>query len=453
MMNAPLFSIVIPTYNRCDLVIHAVQSVVRQTFEDFEVIVCDNSSTDRTAEAIKEIADRRVRYVKTPRHLVIADNWEFARAKATGRLILMLGDDDALVPTALERFAVEHTTHQSDFMFCSTAEYRDRSFPGPMRNTLESPPFANISEIIQRDRFLNGFFGCRLEFDMHPSAFFFGKSLAESIAVRCGRFFQTNGVEYCAWPLAAAFASGIVRIDAPLSICGRTGKSWGSNLILANPGRKRIKQFIDDVEKQHRFAPLTNFTMCNLRAEGILTAQHLFPKEFAGYRFDEQRYLRHTMVELQGRQALGVDVSNQMEELIQYLTKYPDLKTTLLQGEQVVAKAREENIWIRLRGKLGDVGLRRVRDRVKTRREGRKRLAEDAQKVKQGDVCAGLKIAGADFEFYDILGAADFLRKIITCDTSRLAGALAEQEVGGSETPCGEKPLAPLMQRSIKEAT
>jgi glycosyltransferase involved in cell wall biosynthesis len=448
-MNAPLFSIVIPTYNRCDLVVHAVQSVLRQTFEDFEIVVCDNFSTDGTSKVFQGMTDRRVQYVKTPRHLVIADNWEFARSKARGRLICMLGDDDALVATALERFAADFETHKADFMFCGTAEYRDRSFPGPMRNTLHLPSFGNGSEIIPRDRFLSGFFACRLEFDMHPSAFFFGKSLAESIAARCGRFFQTNGVEYCAWPLAAAFASCIVRIDAPLSICGRTGKSWGSNLILANPGRKRIKQFIDDVEKQHHFAPLTNFTMCNLRAEGILTAQNLFPKEFAEYTFDEQRYLKHTMVELQGRQALGVDVSVQMEELMRYLTKYPDLKETLMQGQREIATAREQNIWLRLRGKLGDVGLRGVRDRVKAKRDARRKLAEDARRVNQGNVQEGLKIAGVDFDFYDINGAAGFLRRITSLGAPPLVAGIDSTRVDR----CCEKPLAALMPHSIKEVS
>ena len=47
-----LFSVVIPTYNRSDLLVRAVQSVLAQTFDDFEVVVSDNQSADDTHDAI-----------------------------------------------------------------------------------------------------------------------------------------------------------------------------------------------------------------------------------------------------------------------------------------------------------------------------------------------------------------------------------------------------------------
>lgn len=247
-MAHPRFSIVIPTYNREDLVGYTIQSVLNQTFADFEIIVCDNCSTDETAKVVRQYSDPRVKYVKTPRHMVIADNWEFARSHASGELIIMLGDDDALLGSALERFAEAATRHEADFLFCRTVEYRDLGFPGSDRNTLDCPPFAGSSRKISVDEFLKPLFSCRLVFDMHPSSFFFGRALGDAVAKRCGRFFQTNGVEYCAWPMAAAFAKGIALVDLPLSICGRTSKSWGSNMILGNPGKQRIRQFVQDVE-------------------------------------------------------------------------------------------------------------------------------------------------------------------------------------------------------------
>ena len=51
--DRPLFSIVIPTYNRSDLVQGAVRSVLGQTFDDFEVVVSDNCSQDDTREVIE----------------------------------------------------------------------------------------------------------------------------------------------------------------------------------------------------------------------------------------------------------------------------------------------------------------------------------------------------------------------------------------------------------------
>src|ERR1700710_2664066 len=129
-MRAPLFSIVIPTYNRSELVQGAVRSVLAQTFDDFEVVVSDNCSQDDTREVVERFEDPRVRYARTPTHGVIAESWEFARAQARGTMVMMLSDDDALLHGTLSRFAEEYHRHHAEFLFCNLAEYRDRSFLG-----------------------------------------------------------------------------------------------------------------------------------------------------------------------------------------------------------------------------------------------------------------------------------------------------------------------------------
>ena len=416
-MAVPRFSIVIPTYNREDLVGYTIQSVLKQTFADFEIIVCDNCSTDDTAKVVRQHNDARVKYVKPPRHMVIADNWEFARSHASGDLIIMLGDDDALLGSALERFAEAATRHEADFLFCRTVEYRDLGFPGAGRNTLDCPPFAGSSRKISVEEFLNPLFSCRLVFDMHPSSFFFGRAIGDTVAKRCGRFFQTNGVEYCAWPMAAAFAKGIALVDLPLSICGRTKKSWGSNLILANPGKQNMQKFIDDVEHTRKHAPLTNFTMANLRAEGVLTAKALFPQEFQNYQFDEQQYMVDTWVELKSRKSLGVDVSREMQDLVDHLEKYPHVLKKVVNEEQADTSDRKP-LWQRVRKSIGDVGLRDVRDRKANR-----------VKVQGGDIRSGFKISGDDFGFSNIVEAADALERLIAAskDDQKKPGLLSSQ--------------------------
>lgn len=409
-MAHPRFSIVIPTYNREDLVGYTIQSVLNQTFGDFEIIVCDNCSTDDTAKVVRQYSDARVKYVRTPRHMVIADNWEFARSHAGGDLIIMLGDDDALLGSALERFAEAATRHEADFLFCRTVWYRDLGFPGAGRNTLECRPFAGSSRKISVDEFLKPLFSFRLKFDMHPSSFFFGRALGDAIAKRCGRFFQTNGVEYCAWPMAAAFAKGIALVDLPLSICGRTVKSWGSNLILANPGKQRIQKFIDDVDHARKHVPLTNFTMANLRAEGTLTAKELFPQEFQNYQFDEQQYMVDTWVELRSRKSLGIDVSRELEDLKNHLVKYPQVLKDVVNEEQADARNNKPS-WHRVRGWIGDLGLRDLRDRRTNR-----------LKVRRGDIRTGFTISGYDFGFSNIVECADALERIIAaskCDEGK----------------------------------
>ena len=410
-MKTPLFSITIPTYNRGDLLTFAIQSILKQTLSDFEIVVSDNHSTDDTERVLKGFTDSRIRYVKPPQHVVTVDSFEFARSNARGKLVIVMNDDDVLVATALERFAGEFQAHGADLIFSNNAEYRDQTFPGPDRNSLETPAFSGSSRTVTVDEFIRPAFACRLVFNQHPSAFVFSRALAESITTRCGRFFQSNGVEYCAWPLAAMFAKRIQHIDAPLAICGRTGKSWGSNLVIGKAGKKRIKELIDIyyINQQFKHAPLKNFTMCNLRAEGILTAKHLFPNEFAPYEFDEQKYLRDTMAELNQRRANGVDMRKEMDEITQYLSKYPALLETLTGDDRRLQLARQKTFGRQVRAAIGDLGARQLRDHMKTRGEEEIRRSQDTAKVKEGNVRSGFHVSGSDFGFFSILECADFL--------------------------------------------
>lgn len=61
-MNNPFFSIVIPTYNRARFIGKTIDSLLKQTFEDFEIIVVDDGSTDNTKEIVSEFTDPRVKY-------------------------------------------------------------------------------------------------------------------------------------------------------------------------------------------------------------------------------------------------------------------------------------------------------------------------------------------------------------------------------------------------------
>jgi glycosyltransferase involved in cell wall biosynthesis len=421
-MISPYFSVVIPTFNRSDLFPYTVQSILNQTFEDFEIVLSDNCSSDNTPEIAQQFKDPRFKYVRTPRHFTIADSCEFVRMKASGRSIIMLSDDDVLMKRALERYAAETEDCDTDFLFSSIAEYRDASYPGPDKNSVTCPGFSGSSRVLSADEFVRPLFKLKPKFFMHPSACIFPKKIADYVERRTGRFFWTNGFEYSAFPICAVLAKRIVKIDLPLAILGRTAKTWGTNMGLCNPGKEKIQELINDVDHIRRFAPLHNFTMINLMTEGMLTAKHLFPNEFATYEFDERRYLRSTMRELRKREALGVDVSAEINETLQYSSKYPDMESDLrnTNGREESKKASLVHL---IRSGIEKSLGRKVRERI--------HAFQLRQQLERGMAGQRFRASGDAFGFSNILECSKFFDKwVVTPESNRPSPSWSAQ--GGS---------------------
>jgi len=99
----PTVSVVIPTYNRADVLPRAVDSVLGQTVADLELVVVDDGSTDDTADVLASYDDDRLRYVahETNRGANVARNTGIEAAE--GEYVAFLDSDDEWKPTKLER--------------------------------------------------------------------------------------------------------------------------------------------------------------------------------------------------------------------------------------------------------------------------------------------------------------------------------------------------------------
>jgi glycosyltransferase involved in cell wall biosynthesis len=101
----PEISVVIPTFNRADTVGRAIHSVLVNGHDDLEVIVVDDTSTDRTSDVIEAIADERLRYVRLPekRNGNVARNRGVELALAP--VVAFLDSDDVFLPGRPDRLA------------------------------------------------------------------------------------------------------------------------------------------------------------------------------------------------------------------------------------------------------------------------------------------------------------------------------------------------------------
>ncbi|HEY2237271.1 MAG TPA: glycosyltransferase family 2 protein [Streptosporangiaceae bacterium] len=105
-MNAvPRLTIGLPVYNGRNYVAEAIESLLGQTFEDFELIISDNASTDDTGDICRRYGkqDSRIRYVRQPHNIGIAPNHNFIVSEARGDLVKWASHDDLYARDMMER--------------------------------------------------------------------------------------------------------------------------------------------------------------------------------------------------------------------------------------------------------------------------------------------------------------------------------------------------------------
>jgi len=100
--DEPIVSIILPTYNRAALLERGIRSVLRQTMQDFELIIIDDGSDDDTAEAVGRQTDPRIQFVSLGRNRGLSSARNAGLARARGRFLAFQDSDDEWQPEKLE---------------------------------------------------------------------------------------------------------------------------------------------------------------------------------------------------------------------------------------------------------------------------------------------------------------------------------------------------------------
>ena len=101
--NDPTVSVIIPTYNRAHTIMRAIQSILKQTYQDLEIIIVDDGSIDETRYLIYQIKDKRLRYINHGHNLGVAVARNIGIKLSRGKYIAFQDSDDESLPYRLEK--------------------------------------------------------------------------------------------------------------------------------------------------------------------------------------------------------------------------------------------------------------------------------------------------------------------------------------------------------------
>lgn len=124
----PSITVIIPSYNYEHYITEAIQSILSQSYQDFEVLIVDDGSTDNTEKIISNIVSQKIRYIKTE-HLGVAHARNVGIQNSKGSYIAWLDADDLWVQEKLEK-QMDYLSHHGDceVVFCACKNFADEDY-------------------------------------------------------------------------------------------------------------------------------------------------------------------------------------------------------------------------------------------------------------------------------------------------------------------------------------
>ena len=99
----PKVTVIIPSYNHAKFIGEAIQSVLDQTFQDFEILIRDDGSKDNSIEIIKQFTDSRIKFAANPHNMGACYTANTMIDEANGEYIALLNSDDVWMLDKLEK--------------------------------------------------------------------------------------------------------------------------------------------------------------------------------------------------------------------------------------------------------------------------------------------------------------------------------------------------------------
>lgn len=154
----PRLTVILTTYNRLNYLKKAIDSVLNQTFKDFDLLILDNASLDGTDEYIKSLQDERIIYIRNPENIGALNNglksFDLIRNSIKSEFISFFHDDDVMKPNLLESEIRVFKKYKDVVLVSTNIELIDEN-----EKTIKKKGLRRISHdiIIEKYKYIEGF--------------------------------------------------------------------------------------------------------------------------------------------------------------------------------------------------------------------------------------------------------------------------------------------------------
>jgi len=284
----PLLSVVIPTRERAETLQYTLRTALDQESRRFEVIVSDNASQDNTAEVVNGVSDSRLRLINPGRRLSMSDHWDFALLHATGDYVLFIGDDDGVVPGALDKLQASILGSDSLVYFWPRPIYNWPVYGEPAR-TIFLPPTTRASEInlehlARLAVSMGGWKYARIPSVYHSAV---ARRIPDAIREQTGRVFHSTQPDVFTAMAVPVFAKTAIDLGYYVTLLGQSQKSNG--VAMGRGDRqgyfeKYLKEYVDYKLHPTLFSGIP--IGLNLTPDSLLVAMDKFPNFYGGLKFN-----------------------------------------------------------------------------------------------------------------------------------------------------------------------
>lgn len=146
----PKVSVIIPTYNRDKELKKCIDSLIRQTYTNIEIIIVDDGSKDNTEEVVNKINDKRIKYYKRTNH-GIGNSRNFGIKESTGEYITFIDSDDYVDNTFIEKMYEKATKDNLDLTICDYYNF----YKDGKKELITLPTFKNTNIKNNKNLLLN----------------------------------------------------------------------------------------------------------------------------------------------------------------------------------------------------------------------------------------------------------------------------------------------------------